>query len=211
MTGRKQTQLKNHPDFKVDGKWIQKFNPEPCVSYTTRAGVLWTNMNQRCKAGGSLQEANPAYEGCINGFNDFQQLAEWCQGQIGYMSKDENGRFWQLDKDILVKNNKIYSPDTCVFVPKSLNCLLERRSNDRGDYPVGVIYLKKSNIFMARVNRATLQLKPNIEYCKTADAAFCAYKRMKEDHIKNVADFYKNQVDPRVYDALYKYEVHIDD
>jgi hypothetical protein len=34
---------------------------------------------------------------------------------------------------------------------------------------------------------------------------------MKERYIKQVADYYKEQIDPRVYEALYKYEVEIDD
>lgn len=210
MTTRKQLQLKNHPDFQVDGKWVQKFSPEPCVTYSTRAGVLWTNFTQRCKEGGSLQKAVPAYKGSVNGFKDFQEFAEWCQGQIGYNNKDSRGHYWQLDKDILVKNNKVYSPDTCVFIPKSLNCLLERRANDRGEYPIGVVASGRG-CFAARVSRGILGLKPDSTYHKNPIDAFYSYKRMKEKYIKEVADFYRDRVDPRVYEALYKYEVDIDD
>ena len=46
---------------------------------------------------------------------------------------------WELDKDILVKGNKIYSPDTCCFVPKEVNTVFTKRQSKRGDYPIGVI------------------------------------------------------------------------
>ncbi len=45
---------------------------------------------------------------------------------------------WQLDKDLLVKGNLIYSPETCVYVPNYLNTLLMDSAAARGDYPLGV-------------------------------------------------------------------------
>lgn len=45
---------------------------------------------------------------------------------------------YQLDKDIKVKGNKIYSPSTCLFVPMCINYLLLDKPASRGEYPVGV-------------------------------------------------------------------------
>lgn len=45
---------------------------------------------------------------------------------------------WQLDKDLLFPRNKIYSKETCVFVPQPINTLLTFRTNDRGQLPLGV-------------------------------------------------------------------------
>ena len=47
---------------------------------------------------------------------------------------------YQLDKDILVQGNKIYSPETCCFVPQYVNKMLTQRTNFRGEYPLGVHY-----------------------------------------------------------------------
>lgn len=44
---------------------------------------------------------------------------------------------WELDKDILVLHNKIYSAENCTFVPNYLNCLIKQKSNDNGN-PLGV-------------------------------------------------------------------------
>ena len=48
-----------------------------------------------------------------------------------------------LDKDILIKGNKIYSQDTCIFVPKAINSLFTNRKRFRGEYPIGVYKGKK--------------------------------------------------------------------
>lgn len=205
----KQIQLKNHPDFQVDGKWIQKFTQEKGVVWTTRSGVLWTNLTQRCKTGGSLQQAFPSYSACKNHFKDFQEFAEWCQHQIGYMNKDSKDHYWQLDKDILKKGNKVYSPDLCVFVPKAVNCMLEKAEKKRGEWPIGVYRDKKK--FISTVLRGVLGEPTLVKSFDTPLEAFMFYKENKEAYIKRVAEEYKEIVDPRVYTALMNYQVDIED
>ena len=209
MSKTKQTQFKNHEDFKIDGKWVQKFTKEKLVIWTTRSGVLWTNMTQRCKSGGSLQQRFPSYQRCENGFSDFQEFAEWCQHQVGYNSKDTGGRFWQLDKDILVKNNKVYSPDTCVFLPKDLNCVLESSKRSRGECPIGVY--KAKNSYCASLLRGILGLPKIHKSFPNPYDAFIFYKTEKEKYLKQVADLYSGKVDPRVIKALYNYQVELED
>ena len=41
--------------------------------------------------------------------------------------------------------------------------------------------------------------------------AFNAYKQAKEDYIKEMADKWKDKLEPRVYEALYNYKVEITD
>lgn len=205
----KQIQLKNHPDFQVDGKWVQKFTQEKGVVWTTRSGVLWTNLTQRCKTGGSLQQVFPSYSTCKNHFKDFQEFAEWCQHQVGYLNKDSKGRYWQLDKDILKKGNKVYSPDLCVFVPKAVNCMLEKAEKKRGEWPIGV-HSNKSR-FVATVLRGVLGEPTLNKSFATPLEAFMYYKEHKENYIKRVAEEYKEIVDPRVYTALMNYQVDIED
>ena len=47
--------------------------------------------------------------------------------------QDYDGK--HLDKDLLVCNNKVYSPETCVFVPREINQFLTKSNNSRGKYP----------------------------------------------------------------------------
>lgn len=45
----------------------------------------------------------------------------------------------------------------------------------------------------------------------TQEKAFEVYKQFKENYIKEVADYYKDQIPQKLYDAMYKYEVDIND
>jgi hypothetical protein len=68
------------------------------------------------------------------------------------MHKEENDRYWHLDKDILVVGNRVYSPETCIFVPTRINNLFVTRESLRGDYPLGVKLSKcKKNMYTGYV------------------------------------------------------------
>ena len=51
---------------------------------------------------------------------------------------ENNVRGWQLDKDLLVKGNLVYGPDSCIYIPGHINLLLTDHAASRGDYPLGV-------------------------------------------------------------------------
>ena len=123
--------------------------------------------------------------------------------KICFGLKDEKGRPFALDKDILIKENKVYSEDTCCFVPQEINALFVKRDKLRGEYPIGVSFHKSRGML-----RATLNNK-HLGYFNTVEQAFQVYKQAKEDYIKEVANKWKDQIDPRVYDALVSYQVEI--
>ena len=104
---------------------------------------LWTDMLLRCTNKVLLKR--PTYEGtaCSESFKSYTFFYEWCNQQKGFNEKDKNGRKWNLDKDLLVKGNKLYSEDTCVFVPHRINSLLIKRDACRGEWPVGVYWQEK--------------------------------------------------------------------
>ena len=110
--------------------------------YNTRKDVkgytTWVNMFRRCYDI-KVQERQPTYKDAIvcEEWYNFQNFAEWFENN--YVEG------WHLDKDILVKGNKIYSPETCCFVPRDINNLFLLRKNNRGDYPIGVKKPKKEN------------------------------------------------------------------
>ena len=113
-----------------------------------------------------------------------------------------------LDKDILVKGNKIYSPETCCFVPNEINVLFTKKEKDRGEYPIGVSII--SNKYVARCGVGNSKNK-TIGSFKTPKEAFQAYKQYKEQYIKKVADKYKCQIPNNLYKAMYSYQVEITD
>lgn len=128
----------------IDGKWKSSWVvTENGVStqYHTMAWRSWRGLVNRCKAGGHVQRKRPAYIGCVNHFADFQEFAEWCTHQDGYGHKDEFGRHFHLDKDLISLGNKIYSKDLCCFVPSAINKILafpSRRSHE--SLPLGCYF-----------------------------------------------------------------------
>jgi hypothetical protein len=115
----------------------------------------------------------------------------------------------ELDKDILIKGNKIYSPDTCIFVPHEINMLFIKRNAKRGKYPIGVSYDKQKKKFEASCSINNKQKR--IGRFSTAEDAFNAYKIYKEGLIKQVATIYKAKIPYELYNALINYEVEITD
>ena len=180
--------------------------PSKISGVLTKDCMLWKNMLKRCY-NDSFKKKNPTYEGCevSDKFKSYEYFYEWCHKQIGF--GDEG---WHLDKDLLVKGNKIYSENTCVFIPQEINNVLTKRTASRGEHLIGVYWHKTSKVFVARVNKN----KRGSEYLgsfKTEIEAFNAYKKAKEVFVKEVAEKWKSQIDERAYNALMNYEVEIDD
>lgn len=203
----KYKQLPPISDFKKNGLWVKSYNPIPYTRQQTFAGILWHSVNRRTKGS---QSGTKTYQQCANGFENFQVFAEWCQSQVGYCCTDEKGKIYQLDKDILCKGNKVYSPDVCVFVPQAVNCLLQANRTPINGLPIGVSLATSGN-YSVTLRRGCLKMKSVYKEFKSPEQAFLFYKEQKEKYVKEVADFYRGQIDPRVYEALYKYEVDIDD
>ena len=137
------------------GQWIRSWiegEPGNRAQVHTLAAKRWNGVINRCRPGGHVQRQRKTYEGCSNGFSDFQQFAEWCQSQPGYKDLEENGRLFHLDKDLLVPGNKVYSPDTCCFVPARVNCLLLFPSKTSSGLPRGASYHKRNQSFSASIN-----------------------------------------------------------
>ena len=166
---------------------------------------LWNHMLTRCY-GKKAKLKLPSYEDCTasTNFKYFPYFKDWCSKQIGFGNEG-----WQLDKDILVKGNKIYSEDTCCFVHAEINSVFIKCDRSRGEYPLGVNYHKAARKFVAQISYR--KIKTHLGLYDTAEDAFKAYKKSKEKLIKSLADKYMDVLDPRVYKAMVEYEVEIGD
>ena len=166
----------------------------------------WYSMLKRCYDK-EFHKKNPTYKDCsvCKEWHCFQNFAKWCEDN--YYEID--GERMCLDKDILEKGNKIYSPNTCIFVPEKINTLFTKRKSERGNFLIGVFFHKKYNKFSSSVNKNGNH--KFLGYYKTELDAFKAYKKEKENVIKEIADEYKNRIPKILYDTMYNYEVEIDD
>lgn len=166
----------------------------------TKEHALWTGMLARVYSG-----RYEAYLGCevSDNFKNFQYFAGWCQDQVGFGIEG-----YSLDKDILVKGNRAYSEERCVFVPDELNGSMLLQKKHRGKYPIGVQYRANNT------NRPYLAFhtKTGHSSCHASvKEAFQAYKQDKEKYMRSLAEKYKGLVDDRVIYALENYEIDIND
>lgn len=173
------------------------------VTRQTEEYSQWNSMRQRCMQ--RIQEIYPTYLGCEFDplWESYDEYYWWAMTQIGFNARDERGRRFNLDKDYL--DGKLYSPDTCVFIPHTLNIFLISSQASRGEHPRGVYFHKESGKFVAKVSCAglgkTVQRK-TLGYFKTPELAHEVYVNAKVDLAKEHADVWRGKVDPRVIEVL---------
>lgn len=164
--------------------------------------LCWKNMLKRCYDPYYLNKY-PTYIDCYvcKEWHCFQYFAEWFYNNY----YEIEGEVMHLDKDILIKGNKIYSPKTCVFVPNNINQLFVKTDSKRGKLPIGVTEDKRRGTYSTFISHI------NYGYFKDIRSAWLMYKFNKELIIQSVADEYKDLIPTKLYDAMYKYEVEMND
>ena len=127
----------------------------------------------------------------------FQNFADWCLQNpfynLGYC----------LDKDILSDGDKIYSPDTCCFIPHEINTLLPEKRCDKGDLPTGVT--ERSGRYRANlsINGSNILLGTY----DTVDEALKVYKEAKEKRIKELSRKWEGKIEDRVFKKLMNWKI----
>ena len=188
-----------------EGKYKMSENGKNTDKYN-----IWYNMLQRCYDP-KYHEKEPTYKDCDveKYLLNFQHMGEWIENNYYEIP----GEKMRLDKDILYKGNKIYSRDSCIFVPERINLLFTKNDNRRGDNPIGVSDLPSGN-YRAICNNGYGKLISLGTY-STKEEAFQAYKEYKEKVIKETIDSYEGKIPEPFYsrlkEAMYNYEVEIDD
>lgn len=159
---------------------------------------VWINMIRRCYSEKNLKRY-PSYKGCsvVDEWKYFSTFKYWMEQQ------DWEGN--HIDKDILFKGNKIYGPDTCVFISPQLNMFLTERHNHRGEYPIGVNWDKNSSKFKAQCS--VFGVRKHLGLFTIAQDAHEAWLKCKREVAYKLAE---EQTDQRVARALVaRYENYI--
>ena len=149
-------------------------------------------MLRRCYSS-KYQENRPTYAGCAvtPEWHSFSVFRQWM------INQDWNGK--DLDKDILKPGNKIYGPDTCVFVSARLNGFILDCAAARGKWPIGVRRHDILGKFEARCRNPFTGKRDHIGYFKDAEEAHKAWRKRKHALACDYAD---QQTDPRIANAL---------
>lgn len=160
----------------------------------------WQRMLDRCYS----NKAKDSYIGTVvcDEWKYYSKFKEW------YLINYKEG--YQLDKDIIGGSKKIYSPETCAFVPKELNyCILDSAGN-ASSYGMGVIYRKRPKDMVSEYSKpycAKISLYNKTTYLgvyATPEEAHRAWQLEKKKYIEKLIELYKNDVIPEVIDGLQK-------
>lgn len=176
---------------------------------TTKLERAFDNIQKR--TGSYYANTRPTYknaEVCIEWINshNFINFKEWAESQ-------ENYKVWSqlpdkdamVDKDIKIQGNKLYSPDTCLLVPRRINALFPNSQAIRGIYPCGVCL--DHGKYKANVKKDGKKI--HLGMFLTPEDAFYAYKACKEEWIKQVAEeeLNKGTISYECYEAILNYKI----
>ena len=154
--------------------------------------VIWTNVLSRCFSA-SEKLRHPTYKDvtCCEEWLTFSNFKSWMETQ------DWRGK--HLDKDLLVAHNKIYSPETCVFIAPSINSFLLKSDKNRGDYPLGVTFQKDCDKFRSFCG---VNYKGNRKHLGLFSTPMSAHKAWQKEKIKQAKTLQSEQTDPKVIKGL---------
>lgn len=155
------------------------YNIAKCPFYSR-----WSTMLKRCYSE-KYQKTHPTYKDC-------SVCDEWLifSNFRGWMVKQD----WQdkhLDKDILIQGNKVYSPESCLFIPKEINTLINDQASSRGDCPIGVYHEWQRGKFRSQCRKNGKVIK--LGYFDSAEDAHKEFIKFKS---KLVLEVSSDQVEP---------------
>ena len=152
----------------------------------------WIHMLERCYDQ-KLHNKFPTYVGCsvCKDWKSFSTFKSWMETQ--------NWEGKHLDKDLLIKGNKTYSPNTCVFLDARINTFLTESGAGRGKFPIGVSLERESGKYVAQCWSIELGKNKKIGRFKTPEEAHKAWLAFKLEQAYTLA---AQQTDERVSKAL---------
>ena len=169
----------------IDGKQVE------CKAYSS-----WRSMLARCYSN-KWHHMYPTYIGVkvCDEWLSFMTFRNW------WVENQVDG--WQLDKDLLTDDG-IYSPDTCIFVPRWMNTFTTDHAAARGEWPIGVCYHKITGKFLARC-RHPLGKQGHIGLFSTPEEAHAAWLARKieiANELKHLMDDIDARIFPRVIEII---------
>jgi hypothetical protein len=147
-------------------------------------------------------EKFPTYSGVSvsEPFKDFQFFADWCHPQVGFGNQG-----WVLDKDLLSAERKLYSEETCVFLPPSVNSFLMRRAAVR-NLPLGVTWCESEGKYKAYCSQLNGKNK-TLGRFNNSEEASRAYNTFKLGLRDKLLQEFSTQIDERAVIALKEYTI----
>ena len=160
----------------------------------------WYDMLDRCYTKEGLAY-NPTYIDCY-------VCEEWlCYANYEKWFDFNYKEDCEVDKDFKVVGNKVYSPETCVFIPQRINCLIGKKKVKGKTLPTGVSYHTRDKVYNSKCWDGTRLVHLGDFYCP--DEAREAYIDYKTNLIRSIVivAYEEGTINKTVYDNLYNWKV----
>lgn len=146
----------------------------------------WYNMIYRCHHSQGYEDVTVCDE-----WRDFSIFLKWYNNQY-------KERGWHLDKDILSHNGRIYSPQTCCFLPPELNTFFEKHKKAKG-----YSFNKRRKKYEAYCRERGKYI--HLGLYQTPAEARIAYLNYKRNILKELINQYLGRISIELYNAMEKY------
>lgn len=170
-------QIREYKGYK-DGKQILK-TLWVCPIYSA-----WKSMKARSEP--AFQSKYPSYQGVTvcDEWRVFSNFHKWATVNLF--------EGLEVDKDVLLPGNKVYSPETCAALPKSMNYLLNSFKSIGGTLPMGVsMTANKTNQYRAAVSSCGKRI--NLGVYTSKEVAHKAWQWEKANQIETMIVWYAQQ------------------
>ena len=177
---------------------IGYFSNDKRYEFNNKAYGVWYHMLK-------LVKNDPDNNAICEEWKDYNNFLEWYDKN--YYSLDDEKM--DLLKDIFDRNNKLFSPDTCVFVPYRITRLLKGKPS-KTDLPVGVGKKKNSDMYYSTCSVIKHGKKTTFRHSgfNSPDEAFMQYLKDRKQYIRDVADAYRYDIPEKLYYAIIDWEIN---
>ena len=168
---------------------------------STKEYDAWSGAMDRCY-GLNRRTRNNSYIGCEvdSQWHNFQVFAE-C-----YCNHESYGKGYHLDKDLLVRGNKVYSAEDCCMLPKELNAAISLKPNKNSSLPIGVQELKGK--YRSKIGSGSSGKTAHLGTFKTVEEASAVYVKAKEEYIHSLEEKWHGKIEEQAYQALMNWTVY---
>ena len=163
----------------------------------TREYMLWAGLIRKYYDRKKVDITQSKYnKNVCPEWHNFQTFADWVVS-LGYY----DDQLFSLNTTLLADESNVIGPDTTCFIPDVLVGHLVRTKPRRvSTLPMGIILPTRCARYLVQI-KCYGKSQP-IAKCVDIFEAISIHKHAKEEHVKEVANLYRHELEPRVYDAL---------
>lgn len=176
---------------------IGYFGNDKRYEFNNKAYNVWYHILKQVRH-------DPENNSICEEWKDYNNFLEWYDKNY-YSVENEK---MDLLKDIFDKNNQMYSPENCVFVPYRITRLL-KGTKSKTKLPVGVGRKKNSDFYYSTCSIIRYGKKTTIRHSgfHSPEEAFEQYKKDRKQYIKDVAESYRYDIPEKLYYAIIEWEI----